>query len=300
MSAALIQSIIRLLSYLPLRTIRRLGTWIGALAAKTEADAVRTTQANIDACFPDKTPLERNALVRESLTHTALIALEAGILWHWPLEKCQALWPEVSGSEFIEQAIAQGRGVLVLVPHFGNWEVLSLYLGRWGYTCLYDPPRLRGLDRPIRNARARTGGKLLPIGSNGIRGVLKTLRAGGLVALLPDQVPDAAGGVYAPFFGRQALTMTLSWKLLRQTGAVPVMGAAARTGNGFRIEFKNCEPGVSDEDPVVAATALNAGVEAMIRTHPSQYQWEYRRFKRPPPGVASLYERKSRRNRNVA
>jgi len=301
MIAALIRSLVWLISLLPLSGARRTGKLIAGLLVHTDTELTRITRANIEFCFPGLARDRLDELTKSSLEHTAMLAMEAGMLWHWAPERCAGYWGTITGAEVIEDALRQKRGVLVLVPHFGNWEVLSLYLGRWGYSCLYDRPRIAGLEASMLKARSRTGGRLFPLGSKGIRSLLSTLRTGGVVALLPDQVPDAQGGVYAPFYSRPALTMTLSQRLLRATGAVPVIGAAVRTETGFDIVFETASATLSDEDAQVAATALNQSVERLIARDAPQYQWEYRRFKRPPPGLASIYvSRRKGRNRSLS
>lgn len=289
-AARLILVIIRVLACFSLQTMRRLGQLVGDIFYLLPGDSRRITRSNIGQAFPELDEVVRRKLVRSSLQNTAMFAMEAGALWHWPLDRCESLYVEVSGSELLEERTRAGKGVIVLVPHFGNWEVLALYLGRFGYTCLYDPPRLELLDAPMRSARSRTGGNLVPIGTSGIKAMVRTLRSGGVTALLPDQVPDPSAGVYAPFFRRPTLTMTLAQRLLRQTGAMAVLGCAQRVPDGFSISFEPAPFGTDDADPVLAAKSLNEMTEALIARDPGQYQWEYRRFKRPPPGVPRLYD----------
>lgn len=281
---------IRLLSFLSLRALRGAGRMLGDFLYFLPGEARHVTCANLSLAFPQLDDASRRKLARLSLQNTAMFAMEAGALWHWPLERCEQMYVQVSGSELLEAETRAGKGVIVLVPHFGNWEVLALFLGRYGYTCLYDPPRLKALEAPMRAARSRTGGNLMPIGTSGIKAIVRTLRVGGVTVLLPDQVPDVAAGVYAPFFGRPTLTMTLAQRLLRQTGAVAVLGSAQRAPHGFIIRFEPAHPGVDHADPVLAATRLNEMTEALIARDPGQYQWEYRRFKRPPRGVPRLYD----------
>lgn len=245
-----------------------------------------TTRENIRRCFPDKSSQALEALARQSLKHTAMLAMESGVLWYWPDRRWQKLVRERKGFELIEQAQAAGRGVLVLVPHFGNWELFALLLGPYGYTCLYDPPRVAALEQPIVRARERTGGTLLPIGRRGVRALAKSLQEGGISVLLPDQVPDPESGVDAPFFGHDALTMTLVQKLARRTGPLVVMASIMRVPSGFAVAVHPLGEDVANADERVAAAALNAAVENIVLLDPAQYQWEYKRFKRPRAGKA--------------
>ncbi len=294
MAALLIRFIVWCISLLPLGISRQLGKWMGCFLSQFDFETTRVTRINVQRCFPALTDLEHDNLVLKSLQHTAMLVMEFGMLWYWSLERCRTLWQSVDGYNLVEGALQEKRGVLILVPHFGNWEVLSLHLGKSGYTCLYDRPRIAGLEKVIVDARSRTGGRLVPIGTAGIKTIVKALRNGEIVALLPDQVPDANAGVYAPLFGHPALTMTLAQRLLKLSGAVPMLGAAVRTERGFTICYQNVPEEVGNADSVVAATALNQMTETLIRKDPAQYQWEYRRFKRQPVGVSPVYPRKTR------
>ena len=172
-------------------------------------------------------------MARESLCHTAALGFEAALTWYWPERRWR---PLVEGSEQLEPlraALRSGeKGVLLLVPHLGNWEVMALQLGEFDFVSLYDPPRIASLEAPIRKARERTGAVMAPITAQGIRSVYQKLKTGGLVTILPDQVPDANAGVYAPFYGHPALTMTLAHRLLSRTGARVFMSAMLRTERG--------------------------------------------------------------------
>lgn len=288
----MIQALVWCTSLLPLSVARWWGKTLATLVVRLDTESVRITRLNIDECFKHLSEEERRRLVRSSLQHTAMLLMEAGMLWFWSLERCRRLWDPVEGEEHVENALNQKKGILLLVPHYGNWEVLSLYLGKWGYTCLYDPPRIKEIEKAMVAARSRTGGNLVPIGPPAIRAMIKALRQGGIVVLLPDQVPEPGAGVYAPFYGRPAFTMTLAQRLLRLTGATPLAGIAERAENGFAIRFERAPDDLAAEDAVRATTALNQMTEQLISRDPAQYQWEYRRFKRPPPGVNPLYQRR--------
>ncbi len=278
-------------SLLSNRWQQRLGRWLGRLGWRLDVDAARTTRINLAACLPELDEPTRTALGRRSLEHTAALIAEAGAIYRWPERRWRRLTVSIEGAELLKRRGEGGSGVLVLVPHFGNWEYLALILGRYRVTALYERPRLRSLEPLIRQARTRAGATLLPISAGGLKRLYRTLADGGVVALLPDQVPHRRAGVYADFFDRRALTMTLAHRLLQRTGAQVVLGAAIRCKGGFRVRFVEMDHQIRDPDPVVSATALNRSIETLVRTDPAQYQWEYKRFKRQPKGSRSLYLR---------
>lgn len=280
------------LSLLSLKAQRRIGRWLGRLAWRLRVDSARTTYRNLAICFPGDDEDRRCRLARASLEHTGMLAAELGALYRWPEPRWRGLVVSVEGSERIDAALAERRGVLILVPHFGNWEMLALVLGRYRVTALYDPPRLRALEPLIRRARSRAGATLLPIDAGGLRSFYRALAAGQVAALLPDQVPERQAGVYADFFGHPALTMTFAHRVLQRSDARVLLGAAVRCGGGFHVRFVEPAGNLRDPDPVCSAAAMNRAIEQLVRSDPAQYQWEYKRFKRQPRGRQDPYLRR--------
>lgn len=281
--------LVRTLSLLSIEGQRRVGRWLGGLLWRFGRTEVQTTLTNLSLCFPDLSADQRSTLARQSVDHTAMLLTESGALFHWPPERWRALAIEVEGGEILDHACRQPNGALILAPHLGNWEYLALLLGERGITALYDPPRLRGLEPHIRRARNRAGANLLPIDQRGLRSLYQALKDGGLAGLLPDQVPGREAGVYAPFFGMPALTMTFAHRLLLRTRAEVVLAAALRCPGGFRICYRPLDPAIRDPDPVVSATAMNRAIADLVREAPAQYQWDYKRFKRQARGTPDPY-----------
>ena len=176
--------------------------------------------------------------------------------------------------------MAEGKGVILLVPHIGNWELLLHYLTRHHpTTVLFRPPRIAEFDGYLRETRKRSGANVAPATPQGLRNLLKSLAAGGLVGILPDQEPLKENGVFAPLFGHPALTMTLVAALLRRYDARVLFGYARRARGGFHLRFRAAPAGMDDPDDLVATARLNQGVEECIRDCPEQYLWSYKRFR---------------------
>lgn len=262
---------------------------LGWLSWRLNTANARVTRTNLSLCFPSATPNELDELTRCSLQHTAALLTESGMVFHWPRNRWQPLARKVEGEDLIRNALGSRSGLLLLAPHYGNWEFLSLYLGGYGFLALYDPPRQRGLEAPILNARLRSGARFMPIDGAGLKALYQTLRSHGVAALLPDQVPAREAGVYAPFFGRPALTMTFAHRLIRRTRPAVLVCVALRIPGGFRIRIVEADAGIHDADPAVSAAAMNLSIEKLVREDPTQYQWEYKRFKRQPRGQPGIY-----------
>ena len=284
-------AVIRLLARLPLRASRRCAAGLGWLMGRLDTGSARVTRTNLSLCFPGIDKGERDRLARRSLEHTACLLFESGPLSHWPRERLERLIVSESGRQTLDAGLRAG-GVLMFVPHFGNWEFLCFALGDTGFVTLYNPPRLRSLEANLRRSRERFGARMHPTGAGGVRAVYRQLDAGGLVCLLPDQVPEARGGVYAPFFGRPALTATLAHRLIQRSRPTVMLGSARRVPGGFDLSYERLGDDFHADDPQVFARAFNGAIEALISRDPAQYQWEYKRFRKQPPGYPPVYPKR--------
>jgi KDO2-lipid IV(A) lauroyltransferase len=280
----------RVLALLPWSLLRCFGSALGRLLWLLRARARHVTEINLSRCLPELSAPERERLARASLVDFGQTALEIAKVWFTAPRAMAHTIVEIEGEELLQDALASGRGAMVLGPHHGNWEMLGLFLGRnYGLTTMYLPPRDPALDLLVRTTRTRGGANVAPANNSGIRIVLKALKRGGVVGVLPDQVPKQAGAEFAPFFGTPALTMTLPSNLLQKTGARALFGYALRVAGGFRIVFRAADPEIYAADLDQSLAALNRGVEACARQCPQQYQWEYKRFKVQPPGYPRVY-----------
>lgn len=247
--------------------------------------ARNTTVKNLQTCFPDLSAAEINTLARESLRNTACTALEMGKAWMLPVSSTVALVVETEGYESYQQAVASGDGVILLAPHLGNWEIFGFFAcDGVASTFMYQPPRSAAVDRLLKEVRSRSGVTLAPTNRKGVAQLLSALQKGEMVGVLPDQVPADESGEFAPFFGEPAFTMTLISKLAQRTGARVFCGFAERleSGRGFRAIFQAADQALGSSDIQESVTALNKTVEACVARAPSQYQWEYKRFRRRP------------------
>jgi KDO2-lipid IV(A) lauroyltransferase len=232
---------------------------------------------------------------RRAVAEAGRMTLELPRLW---LRAADSPVPDPvrwEGAELIEQALGRPGGLLILTPHLGSFEVAAhAYAQRFGprqpMTVLYRPARKAWLRQMEETARARPGLSSAPASLAGVRQLMRALRDGGTVALLPDQVPPQGQGAWAPFFGRPAYTMTLAARLARQTGATVLLSWCERLPQGrghvVHMTLWNQDwppPQGLDEEAwtLQAATAINRAMEGLILRRPSQYLWGYHRYKQP-------------------
>lgn len=292
LKASLIKALLQVFAWLPLSVARRIGRLVAGLLWPLGGNNRAVTLRNIELAFPGLAPAEQLDLARRSLSATFELATEMGHIWLRPWDYVRSLILEVHGAQQITEAVQSGRGVIVLAPHLGNWEVLGLHLGTLGATVsLYEPPKLAGLGPMIERGRQRSGATLVPTDSRGLARLLRSVKQGNISGILPDQAPrDVNSGENIEFMGIPCFTPTLASNMIRRTGALAVFGFAERVPGGFILRYLPAEPDIYDGDDRVSLLALNRGVEACVRYCVPQYQWEYKRFKVRPRKGPDVYQ----------
>lgn len=272
----------RWLSRWPLAWLHVLGGALGWLTWALSPSYRRRLNAN--AALAGLSPAER----RRSIAEAGRLVAE--VPWIWFMPPGESLGGRVSwqGAELIENALAAGRGLLLLTPHLGSFEVAARAAAeRFAkpITVLYRPARKATLRELEETARARPNMATAPASLAGVRQMLRALKRGEMVGLLPDQVPPDGQGVWAPFFGKQAYTMTLAARLAQQTGAAVGLAWCERLprGAGYAVHVVPLDRSLPEDpaDDVGAATVINASMERAIRALPTQYLWGYNRYKSP-------------------
>ncbi len=281
----------RAFAAVPLPAAHAIGTALGRMIDLFPNRTREVTRRNIELCLPELSPDERHRLARRSLVETGKTLAETPRTWCSEPEEILTWVKGVSGETAVKQALSEGRGVIVAGPHLGAWEMIGLYLGaHYPITSLYRPPQSPALEKLMTAGRERTGASLVPTDAKGVRSLFKRLARGEMVGILPDQDPGYKAGVFAPFFGVPAVTMTLLSKLAVKSRALVVVGFAERLPQGgYHIHLIPVEDAIYDPDLSASAAALNQAVEKAIRRRPEQYQWSYKRFRRRPRGEPGLY-----------
>jgi len=292
--AGLLYRTASLLGRLPWPCLKALADGLAWLWLRLDARESRVVRRNLELAYPELDAGQRTDLHRRILRSTARQTFE--MLRTWTRSPTQNLTRlrERHGQDLYDQALASGRGVIVAAPHFGNWELLNQWLASRGRIAIvYRPPESAAVDGFLQLARGGDTVQQVRAEGPAVRQLFKVLKDGGAVGILPDQQPKMGDGVFAPFFGHQALTMTLVNRLAERTGAIVLYGWVERTSDDleYALHVEPAGPAVADPDPVLAATALNAGLERIARRDPTQYQWTYKRYTLRPPesGEANPY-----------
>lgn len=270
--------VVRWLSVLPLGLLQALGAVLGLLVYAASGLYRQRLRANLELAGYDPTVLARKAAAQAGRMVGELPAVWFRNGSMAPVHKVQVI-----GKEHVDAAHAQGHGVLYLTPHLGCFEVSAQAASLWGpITVMYRPPRKAALVPLSLASRQRHNLATAPANLAGVRQLLRALRAGEAVGLLPDQAPAQGEGVWANFFGRPAYTMTLPARLVQLGNARIILASALRLpgGRGYTLTLEPF-PEELDAAPQRAAAQINHALETLVRRCPEQYLWGYNRYKRP-------------------
>ena len=269
--------VFHLLNYLPLVWLHRIGAavgWVSWLLSPTYRQTMRRNM--VQALGEEGERRFRHA----AIINAGMTSLELPRIWLPTVEEAASLVVAVTGWEAVETAEKDGKGIIYLTPHLGCFDVTGQYLSIHApITALYRPPKRPWLQKLVEKGRIRKQMRLAPADLAGVRLLLKSLKRGEAIAILPDQAPRKGDGKWLDFFGRPAYTMTLAARL-SESGAAVVMMWAERLpgGKGFYLRFQQpMRPieGTTEE----RAQQINHEIEALIVHCPGQYLWGYNRYK---------------------
>jgi KDO2-lipid IV(A) lauroyltransferase len=253
--------------------------WLAWASSSTYRQRTRTQVAQAGLSMAE---------ARGSIAHSGRMLAELPYLWLRAQGEQLGQRVQWQGRELIDAALARGKGLIVVTPHLGAFEAIAQsYAEHWGaqrpMTALYRPARKAWLQELVAGSRKRPGLLTAPASLAGVRLMIRTLKQGDTVGLLPDQVPPEGQGVWAPWFGRPAYTMTLLARLIQQTGcAWLVLWCERRPGGRYVIRVSEPPEALPvGGDAAECAAVINRAMEQLILQAPGQYLWSYHRYKQP-------------------
>ncbi len=286
--------ILKLLGWMPLGCARLVCAGLARLSYACWPKLRKVGMANLRLAFPDWTDSQRRRIVRGEFQTLGRMLAEFA---HFPRLDRSNLHKLIvyDGFEVFERARQQGRGVLFLTAHFGNWELGSFAHGIYGYPCNFV---VREMDNPLLDAlinryRSASGGR--PIEKKDFaRGVLRAFERGESVGVLMDQNMLPEEGVFVDFFGLPASTTTGPARIARKLNVPIVLGLVIwdRALKKYRLHF-DAVTWLERPDPEEAIVLNTAHfthlIEQYVRRYPDQWLWVHRRWKTRPPGAPELY-----------
>ena len=287
-----IKGLFQIFCRLPRPVANAMGNIVGRVLWYSRGNLRHVTEVNVRTCFPELNQQKQQKICKESLLQMGRTISELPLLWTADKQTLLGLIKDVDGVDHLDEALKSGKGVICLTPHLGAWEIMGLYLSiNYPMTTLYRPPHMSSLEQIMIRGRTRFGVNLVPTDAAGVRGLLKALKKGEVLGILPDQDPGKVGGEFASFFNIQTYTMTLVSRLAQKTGAPIIVCFAERLPKteGYILHLQPPVYEVCVQDLTISLAALNKAIEQYIRRYPQQYQWSYKRFKTRPAGEPGFY-----------
>lgn len=266
-------------AHLPLGFLHACGVVLGWAAYLLSPAYRRRVRENVRLAYPDGGA----AIVCGAIGHAGRGVAELPYVWLRPRRESLALVRQVIGWDLVMAARSRGDGIIVLTPHLGCFELIAQYMAREAaFTALYRSPKRPWLRPLLEIGRGGDDITLAPADLSGVRRLIRALRRGEAIGMLPDQVPGKGDGEWADFFGRPAYTMTLAARLTELPHTTPVFALSERLpgGRGFHLYFEEPPESIAGSTGERVA-AINRCIEALIRRFPAQYLWGYNRYKRP-------------------
>jgi len=293
MTVFLTKLILHALRQVPLSAARFLGRILGRLIWFLGLREKHVALVNIRLAYPHLSMVEQRHLAHRSVLAAGEWFSELGLAWTGTEADLRKFAVSVEGEEAVKSAREKGCGSIFLAPHLGNWEFAGLLMNmEYPMACLYEPPQDADFEDFIVNARGRFGMVTHPTTPKGVVALTRALKSGQTVGILPDQVPrDLSAGCNVSFMGQSCFTPTLAVKLAQKTGAKIFYLTAIRVAKGFVVRILPAADALYERDMFIALDGMNKGIEHLIKDHPEQYQWTYKRFRTRPANGPNHYQR---------
>ncbi|HJP06754.1 MAG TPA: lysophospholipid acyltransferase family protein [Arenicellales bacterium] len=275
---------------LPRPWVLALGRQIGRLFFRRNQKRVRIARINLAWCFPDQDEAAREAILHEHLACYGQAILDLGLVWWAPRSRLDRLCT-IYGEAELQALQRSGEKTLLIIPHVLGIDMAGAALARLGSgTSMMKSPSNPLLNWRLWQGRSRFGAQIF-MRDQGLRPLVKAIRAGRVGYLMPDEDLDHAHSVFAPFFGVSTATLPVVGRVAKMTGAkvIPVFCRLDRNGR-YHVTLGPALSGFPENDAVADATAVNAAFEVGIRSAPEQYLWTLRWFRTRPNGEHSPYD----------
>ena len=239
--------ILTIIAYFPIGASRGLGKLFGRFLYSFNSQSVQTCKKNLTLCYPELNVQEINRLCFDRMQHLGQSLFETPKIWRKGSIWIESKVKKVYGLDIFESLFEQKKGLIIIIPHLGNWEILGLWISkRVPMTSIYEPPKIKSLNDWVKRGRENAGASLVPADIRGVSNVLKALTKGEVTGILPDQFPPDISGQTSTFFNVKTRTMTLIHKLIGRVDCNTLIASAIRVTDGWEIYFqrvfaiKNC------------------------------------------------------------
>lgn len=287
--------LLKFIAIFPLSFLQKIATLAAYILFHSDSSIKRISTINLQLAYPE---LEQTALqerIRLSIQSQCLTYIEFVKCWGMPPQYSLDLLKNIHGADLLEKALANKKGVIVVIPHFGCWELLNAWLNIYTQPMImYKPSKTKGMNRYILDARQKFNATLVPTDKVGIRQIFKHLKQGGLTVVLPDHLPKPSGGIYSQFFQQNTLSATLVSKMAAQTQCNVIGLSCIRNSelSSFDVHCTELPQTILSKDLQQSVDSLNLTMQEMVNLAPEQYIWSYKRF-RNCYGNINIYRKQS-------
>jgi KDO2-lipid IV(A) lauroyltransferase len=286
----IILSIFWLVAKLPYAWLLKLGAGLGELISRLVKRPKHNAKTNLRLCFPALSEQARQQLLQRNFVSVGIGIFELFLSW-WASNKRLLPLIDLQGTEYIDKALAAGKGVIIAAPHLTSLELaLRLFSIRYPVGVMYHRQKHAWfehlnqyfLQKYYTHAVAR----------DNVRGLLKALRQNAIICYTPDVDAGIKNSAFVPFFKVPAATLTAMTRFAQLTGATILFAYFYRKedGTGYEMVIKPPLENFPSDNAVQDAICINQVLEDIIRHKPEQYIWQYKRFKTRPPGEQSFYD----------
>lgn len=282
-----LSGLLALFSKLPLLWLQAFASMVAWVLIQHKKNGVyKTIHRNLLIAFPEWDEAYRQQVVALSLKAQLQALLEFVKCWAKPPQYSVSLIKQVTGEQLLKDAISQQKGLILIVPHFGTWEIMNAWVNQFtDIVVMYKPDDNPALNQFVLQARSRLRATLVPADESGVRQLFKALKRGGVTAILPDHTPETSGGIYSDFFDCPVLTGTLVSRLAQKTQCEVLQLSCQRMQDDpqyFQLDIETVDAAIRNDNLQTSVDALNMAVEGLIRRAPQHYHWNYKRFKANP------------------
>ncbi|OTG76780.1 lipid A biosynthesis acyltransferase [Acinetobacter terrae] len=259
---------------------RALAGLVNLLQLSKTSDTIRL---NLQIALPELTSEQHEQIIQHAIRNELTSYFEFFSIWGASNKKNISRIDSITGEKLLQDALKAPEGLVLIVPHFGTWEIMNAYLAQFTQmTILYKPVKNEAANQFVRAARSREQANLVPTDESGVRQIFKALKQGGTTVILPDHTPNV-GGEMIPYFGVPLATSNLSAKLIQKTKAKTLFLYALRNDNhGFDMYIEPIDERIYQGNANEGTGVIFEAIENLIRRYPEHYHWSYKRFKANP------------------
>ena len=274
--------LLKIISLFPLSFLQYIARGIAHLLYYSDSSIKRITTINLQLAYPELDPIALQKRVHLSIQSQCQTYIEFLKCWGMPPQYNLDLLKNIHGESVLTEALANKKGVIVVIPHFGCWELLNAWLNVYTQPMImYKPYKTKGVNRYILEARQKFNATLVPTDEKGIRSIFRHLKQGGLTVILPDHLPKPSGGIYSYFFQQNTLSTTLVSKMAAKTQCNVIGLSCIRNADaaGFDVYCTELSQDILSTDLQLSVDSLNLAMQDIINQAPEQYIWSYKRFR---------------------